>query len=523
MRVVAYCRVSTNKEEQLDSLITQQKFFAEYARKNGYELVCIYADEGKSGTKIKNRKQLLELLEDSKRDLFDMVLIKDISRLARNTVDFLTSIRKLKAQNIKVVFVNYDQTSSDSSEFMLTMLSAIAQEESANTSKRVRFGKRQNAKLGRVPNLVYGYDKIPGEYFQLSINQQEKEVVQKIFDMYTQENIGTGAIALKLNMQGIKTKRGCDFTQTGIRRILTNELYIGKIINGKEEVNDFLTGERRLKEEEHWIVVNRPELQIIDEETFCKTKKILEAHQNSFLKEGKRQKSKYIFSQLVICGECRANFRRITRTYKNTYHYWVCQTRNLKGKAACVNGQAIDEEELINNLIDYMMSLLNKYNHIVKKVIQGYYIQRMKDVQDLRKEYIEIEKTIEKSKVEKQKYITLYTSDIIHLEELKIRVKEIDNRINIEQIKAASLREIHDDVVHGKEKGIEYGKEKGIVKGIEHGKENRKENRKEYYEQEESMEELIKEYIISNVSLRKFLDQIVIHKNEEIDIYIKLL
>ena len=177
MKAVAYCRVSTNKEEQLDSLESQQSFFQEYAKRNQYNLVKIYADEGKSGTKMKNRTQLLRLLSDARTHQFEVVLIKDVSRLARNTVDFLTSIRKMKALGIKVIFVNYDQTSSDSSEFMLTMLSAIAQEESSNTSKRVKFGKRQNAENGRVPNFVYGYDKIPRDYFNLTINEQEAKVV----------------------------------------------------------------------------------------------------------------------------------------------------------------------------------------------------------------------------------------------------------------------------------------------------------------------------------------------------------
>lgn len=172
VKVVAYCRVSTNKDEQLDSLESQQNFFTAYCKRNEYNLVNIYADEGKSGTKMKNRAQLLRLLSDANRQMFDIVLIKDVSRLARNVVDFLTSIRKMKSLGIKVIFVNYDQTSSDSSEFMLTLLSAIAQEESANTSKRVKFGKKQNAEQGRVPNIVYGYDKIPGDYFNSNINEK---------------------------------------------------------------------------------------------------------------------------------------------------------------------------------------------------------------------------------------------------------------------------------------------------------------------------------------------------------------
>ncbi|HHX55885.1 MAG TPA: recombinase family protein, partial [Clostridiales bacterium] len=198
MKTVAYCRVSTNKEEQLDSLEGQRSFFQVYAKKHNYDLINIYADEGKSGTTMKKRLQLQQLLIDGRRNEFELVLIKDVSRLARNTVDFLTSIRRLKSYGIRVVFVNYDQTSSDSSEFMLTMLSAIAQEESANTSKRIKFGKKVNAEKGRVPNLCYGYDKINGKNYELEINKKEAEVVGKIFEMYTEELIGTNRIAKRL-------------------------------------------------------------------------------------------------------------------------------------------------------------------------------------------------------------------------------------------------------------------------------------------------------------------------------------
>ena len=183
MRTAAYCRVSTNKAEQLDSYGAQQEFFKDYCQRHGFNLLRIYGDEGKSGTKIKNRKQLLELLSDAEQGLYDIVLIKDPSRLARNTVDFLTVVRKLKACGVQVTFVNYDLSSSESSEFMLTMLSAIAQEESANMSRRVKFGKRINAE-GRVPNSVYGYDKTKGDYFNLTINATEAQVVREIFDCF---------------------------------------------------------------------------------------------------------------------------------------------------------------------------------------------------------------------------------------------------------------------------------------------------------------------------------------------------
>ena len=171
MNIAAYCRVSTDKSDQLNSLEAQKKFFAEFTERNGHNLVRLYADEGISGTKIKNRKEFQRLMRDAKQGLFEMVVVKDISRFARNTVDFLQSIRALKALGIETTFLTANMTVLGNSEFVLTIFGALAQEESANTSKRVKFGKKLNAEKGRVPNIVYGYDKTIGDYFNLEINK----------------------------------------------------------------------------------------------------------------------------------------------------------------------------------------------------------------------------------------------------------------------------------------------------------------------------------------------------------------
>ena len=145
MNIAAYCRVSTDKSDQLNSLEAQKKFFTEFTERNGHNLVRLYADEGISGTKIKNRKEFLRLMRDAKQGLFEMVVVKDISRFARNTVDFLQSIRALKALGIETTFLTANMTVLGNSEFVLTIFGALAQEESANTSKRVKFGKKMNA------------------------------------------------------------------------------------------------------------------------------------------------------------------------------------------------------------------------------------------------------------------------------------------------------------------------------------------------------------------------------------------
>ena len=167
MRLVAYCRVSTNKNEQLESLSNQQEFFQQFAKNNNHTLIKMYSDEGISGKQMNNRKEFLRLMEDAKLGLFDLVAVKDVSRFARNTVDFLVSIRELKSLNIDVLFLSTNQTILGGSEFVLTMFSALAQEESANLSSRVKFGKKVNAKNGKVPNYIYGYNRV--DKFNLEI------------------------------------------------------------------------------------------------------------------------------------------------------------------------------------------------------------------------------------------------------------------------------------------------------------------------------------------------------------------
>lgn len=147
-----------------------------------------------------------------------------------------------------------NMTSMGNSEFVLTIFGALAQEESANTSKRIKFGKKINAEKGRVPNIVYGYDKIIGDYFNLKINEKEAEVIQQMYRWYVEDGYGAAKISQFLNERDWRTKRNCKWSQNGVCRVLTNELYTGKIINGKQEIADFLTGRRAEKDETEWSV-----------------------------------------------------------------------------------------------------------------------------------------------------------------------------------------------------------------------------------------------------------------------------
>ena len=433
MNIAAYCRVSTDKEDQLNSLETQKEFFLEYTKRTGDNLIKLYADEGISGTKIKNRKEFQRMLADAEKGLFDMVVVKDISRFARNTVDLLQSVRKLKSLSIETQFLTANMTSMGNSEFVLTIFGALAQEESANTSKRIKFGKKMNAEKGRVPNIVFGYDKTIGDYFNLSINENEAMAIRQIFQWYTEEGYGGSKIANMLNERGIKTKRGNNWSQNSVCRILTNEIYTGKIINGKEEIADFLTGQRKEKNESEWFVTIRPELRIIEDEVFDKAQDILKGRHDSFKITHERQSNKYLFSTLIKCKECGWSFRRTVRQYKNTYVRWVCSGHNGKGADSCPNAVTVDEEELIQALQEYFQEILSK-----KKKVINYVIKEFQRVYKAKDENIEYEKQLNtelnKLRKSREKYMDMYTDDLISREELNEKIggmrKEIERLEN---------------------------------------------------------------------------------------------
>lgn len=495
MNIAAYCRVSTDKEDQLNSLETQKEFFLEYTKRTGDNLIKLYADEGISGTKIKNRKEFQRMLADAEKGLFDMVVVKDISRFARNTVDLLQSVRKLKALGIETQFLTANMTSMGNSEFVLTIFGALAQEESANTSKRIKFGKRMNAEKGRVPNIVYGYDKTIGDYFNLSINEEEAKVIRQMYNWYTEGGYGGAKIANMLNEHGIKTKRGNNWSQNSVCRILTNEIYTGKIINGKEEIADFLTGQRKEKDESEWLVAMRPELRIIDDEIFDKAQDILKGRHDSFKLTHERQSNKYLFSTLIKCKDCGWSFRRTVRQYKNTYVRWVCSGHNGRGADSCPNAVTVDEEELIQVLQEYFQDVLSKKKKVIDHVIREF--QRVYKAKDENIEYEkELNAELNKLRRSREKYMDMYTDDLISREELNEKI-------------GGMRREI--ERLENELKMVSYHLTKG---------EQLEAILNSTFKQ---MEDITDVHEMTNTQLKRLIQKIKVDKDGNVDIYLRLI
>lgn len=494
MNIAAYCRVSTDKSDQLNSLEAQKKFFTEYTEKNGHNLVRLYADEGISGTKIKNRKEFLRLMRDAQHGLFDMVVVKDISRFARNTVDLLQSIRTLKALGIETTFLTANMTVLGQSEFVLTIFGALAQEESANTSKRVKFGKKMNAEKGRVPNIVYGYDKTIGDYFNLAINEGEARIIKQIYDWYLNEGYGAAKIANMLNERGLKTKRNCSFSQNAVCRILTNELYTGKIINGKQEVTDFLTGTRAEKDESEWFVTDRSDLRIIEPEQFDRAQEILHGRRDTFRIKHERQSNKYLFSTLIKCKECGWSFRRTVRTYKNTYVRWVCSGHNGKGADSCPNAVTVDEDELIRALEEYFAGLLKAKKNIISYVVKEF--TKIYKAKDDNENYEKgLNDQLAKLKKTRQKYMDMYTDDLISRQELNEKIGSMKSEM---------------ERLENELKLVQYNLDKGdqledIIK-------------KTF----QSIEDITSVRDMTNEQLKKIIQKIEVDKDGNVDIYLRL-
>lgn len=215
MRVVAYCRVSTDKEDQINSLENQKQYFNEFIKNiEEWELIKIYADEGITGTNTKKRKAFHQMMEDASNDKFDLILTKEVSRFARNTVDTLTFTRKLTKMGIPIHFITDGiRTDTPDGELRLTIMASMAQDESRKTSTRVKFGQRQSMKNGVVfGNGVLGYDLVNGK---LQINEKEATVIRQIFNSYLVEGKGAYLISKELLERQVKSKQGnCKWTES---------------------------------------------------------------------------------------------------------------------------------------------------------------------------------------------------------------------------------------------------------------------------------------------------------------------
>ncbi len=331
IKVAAYCRVSTDKDDQINSFENQKSYFEKYIKKNpDWELYEIYADEGISGTNTKKREAFNKMIADAHSGNFDLILTKEVSRFARNTVDTLQYTRELKALDIGVYFVlDNINTLAPDGELRLTIMASLAQEESRKTSERVKWGQRRQMEKGVVFGRdMLGYDVINGV---MHINEQGAEIVRLIFHKFVFEKKGCCTIARELKEAGYKTVTGNTvWSNTVILKILRNEKYCGDLIQKKTYTPDYLTHRKRYNHgEEDFVILKNHHEPIIGIEIWNKAQAELKSK-----KPSAKQSNRYPLSGKIFCASCGGHFVSRTKKRKNgsIYKAWRCLSAAQHGK-----------------------------------------------------------------------------------------------------------------------------------------------------------------------------------------------
>ncbi len=325
--VAAYCRVSTENIDQANSLESQKRYFGEYIERQPFwNLAEIYVDEGITGTSTEKRLAFNQMIADACAHKFDLIITKEISRFARNTLDSIFYTRKLKELGIGVIFMNDGiNTLEPDAELRLTIMSSIAQEESRKTSGRVKWGQRRRMEQGVVFGRdMLGYDVKDGKLY---INEDGAATVRLIFHKFVNENKGTHIIARDLREAGVKTSTHMKkWSNTVILRVLRNEKYCGDLVQKKTFTPNYLTHDKKINKGEEELVILRDHHEpIISRELFVKAQAEL-ARRAPTEEQKSKHSNRYCFSGKIKCGVCGNSFvaRSKKRGDDSTYKAWRC-------------------------------------------------------------------------------------------------------------------------------------------------------------------------------------------------------
>lgn len=379
LRVAAYCRVSTDDEEQKTSYEAQIGYYTEKINSNPeWQMAGIFADEGISGTQAQKRPEFLKMIRLCRQRKIDVILTKSLSRFARNTVDSLGYIRELRALGIAVISEKENiNTLTAESEMLITIMSCFAQAESESISKNVSWGVRQSFKNGNVPMQyarLLGYRK--GHDGNAEIIPEEAEVVKEIYRCYL-DGMSMNLIADRLNEKGLTTKGGSSpYRKMVVQRILTNEKYTGDALLQKTHVTDCITKKMRknngelpmyLVKNHHEPIISRSDFNRVQEEMARRSAKRTIADKLTKTGQGKYS-AKYALSELLICGECGEHYRRVTWTAKGFKEVkWRCVSRIQYGKKKCHSSPTVDEQALHRAIV----SAINEFCEVKDDVAKA--------------------------------------------------------------------------------------------------------------------------------------------------------
>lgn len=375
-KVAAYARVSTSSEEQLTSYEAQVDYFTKHIKANpAWEFVGIYTDEGISATSMKKRDGFNKMVSDALDGRVELIITKSISRFARNTVDCLTTIRKLKEHNVEVYFEKENIYTLDSKgEMLITILSSFAQQESLSLSSNVTWGIRKRFSDGKV-SLPYkqflGYEK--GEDSLPKIVESEAKIIREIYRLFL-EGWSCNSIAKHLTGQGVKTPGGKDLWRTTtVKSILTNEKYHGNAILQKRYTVDYLTKKTKANEGElpkYFVENSHPAIVTAEQYLLAQEELKRRAETPGLISTAN------CFSGRIICGECGSQFGpklwHSNSKYKRVV--WQCNHK-FQGEHKCMTPHLYEEDikeafvSVVEEVLENRVSIITNLEMMLRDVL----------------------------------------------------------------------------------------------------------------------------------------------------------
>lgn len=421
LRVTFYARVSTDKDEQLNSLENQVQYYTELIQsKPNWTYVPGYIDEGISGTSTKRRDSFLRMIRDAKSGKFDFIITKEISRFSRSTLDSIQYTQELLEHDVGVLFQNDNINTMDAdSEFRLTIMAGVAQDEVRKLSERLKFGFHQAIQNGHVlgNSQIWGYNK---KGCVLTVNEQEAYIVRRIFDLYANRKLGIRKISQKLYEEGFTSRKGNAFNELTIRHILCNPKYKGWYCAGKTKTVDYRSKRKVFLGEEEWVMYRDPQIPALVPEELWDRANALYKLRSSQAKShtcAADYHSRYAYSGKILCEIHRAHYqRKVLKSKKGDKEAWECKRYHQRGKAGCSSPQ-LRTQELNQVMARIFQELAPDKEAIVREVLRV--IRTASEKQDNQPRFEALAREMEGIRLKKDRLLEMSLKGILSTEEFK--------------------------------------------------------------------------------------------------------
>lgn len=443
LRVTFYARVSTDQDEQINSLENQVQYYTELIQsKPNWKFVPGYIDEGISGGSTKKRDNFNRMIRDAKAGMFDFIITKEISRFSRSTLDSIKYTQELLDYNVGVFFQNDNINTLDTdSEFRLVIMAGVAQDEIRKLSERLKFGFRQAIKNGHVlgNDKLYGYDK---KDCVLTVNEEEAEIIRIIFDLYGNQRLGTRTISKRLMELGYTSREGNAFNTLTIRHILENPKYKGWYCGNKSQSVDYRTKRNVLLDESEWVTYPDPSIPAIVSEELWNRANALYKRRREEMKShssGISFHNRYPYSAKIYCEEHGTTFhRQAIQTKKGQQEVWQCKVYRSHGRAACSAPQ-IRSSDLDVILSDIFKELVRDKEKIIDSLVTV--LTNIPKEVDYGKLRCQVENEMDDLERKKNRLLDLSIAGALTVEEFKERNDAFNAQIQECQGKLTAIRQ----------------------------------------------------------------------------------